>query len=69
MVDDFLASEEVGKFDDVIDVVAVLDVVGFVDHAHVVEDVVLADHELQQDDSHWPDVRLVGLVRVVQDRL
>jgi hypothetical protein len=64
-----LAAEEVGEFDDVVDVVAVLDVVGFVDHADVVEDVVLADDELQQDDAHGPDVRLVGLVRVVQDGL
>ena len=69
LVDDVLAAEEVGQFDDVVDVVAVLDVVGLVYHPHVVEDVVLPHHELQQDHPHRPDVRLVRLVRVVQDRL
>jgi hypothetical protein len=68
LVDHLLASEEVGQLYDVVDVVAILDVVGFVDHPHVVEDVVLPDHELKQDDSHRPYVRLVRLLGVVQDR-
>ena len=68
MVDHLLAAKEVGQLDDVVDVVAVLDVIWFVYHTHVVEDVVFAHHELEEDDSNGPDVRLVGLLGVVQDR-
>lgn len=35
----------------------------------MVEDVVLPEHELEEDDSHWPDVGFVGLVRVVENGL
>lgn len=59
MVDDILAAEEIGQFDNVIDVVAIFHVVGLVYHADVVEDVVLSDDELKEDDPHGPNVRLV----------
>lgn len=68
MVDDVLAAEEIRQFHDVIDVVAILNVVGLVYHADVVEDVVLPYHELKQNDPHGPNVRLVRLMRVMQDR-
>ncbi len=65
LIDDILAAEEIGQFNNVVDVVAILDVVGLVYHTDVVEDVVLTDYELQQDYSYRPNVRLVGLVRVM----
>jgi Tfp pilus assembly major pilin PilA len=59
LIDNFLASKEISKFNDVVYVVAILDIVGFVYHTYVVEDVVFTHHELKQDDTHWPDVGLV----------
>ena len=64
-----LVAKEIGQLHNVVDVVTVLDVVRLVNHAHVVENVVLSGHELQQNHPHRPYVGLVRLVRVVQYRL
>jgi hypothetical protein len=56
LVDDLLAAKEICKLNDVVDVVTVFDVVGLVYHADVVKDVVLADHELEENDANWPDI-------------
>mgnify|MGYP006957549459 FL=1 len=66
---DHLTAEEVGQFQDVVDVVKTLDVGWLVYHADVVEDVVFARHELEEDNSDWPQVRLVALVLMVHNRL
>ena len=62
LIDDFLAAEEVGQLNDIVDVVAIFNIVGFVDHPDVVEDVVLSDNELEEDDPDWPYVRLIRLL-------
>ena len=62
LVNDFLAAKEVGKLNDIVDVVAIFNIVGFVDHPDVVEDVVLSDNELEEDDPDWPYVRLIRLL-------
>lgn len=41
-----MATEEVGKFDNIIYVVAVFDVIRLVDHADIVKDVVFSHHKL-----------------------
>lgn len=64
-----MISEERSQLDDVINEVGVSHSRWLVDHAHVVEDVVLSCDELQQDDSDWPNVGVVGLQFVVQNRL
>ncbi len=56
-----MISEERSQLDDVINEVGVSHSRWLVDHAHVVEDVVLSCDELQQDDSDWPNVGVVGL--------
>lgn len=68
MVNDLVA-EKVSQLHDIVDVVTVFYVVGFVDHTHVVEDVVLSCHELQQNHANRPNVRLVRLMGMVQNRL
>lgn len=66
LFNDFV-SKEVCQLNDIVDIVTVLYVVGFVDHSHVVENVVFSGHELQQYHSNWPNVRLVRLVGVMQN--
>ena len=53
---DNLISKEVSQLDDVINVVTVFNVVWFIDHSHVVENVVFSGDELKQYDTDWPDI-------------
>jgi hypothetical protein len=41
-----ISSKEIGEFYDIIDVVIVFDVVGSIDHAHIIEDIVFSEDDL-----------------------
>jgi len=64
-----LTPEKVGKLDDVIDVVAVFHIVGLIDHSDIIEDIVFSDYELKKNDSHRPNIRLIGLLGMMKNRL
>ena len=49
--------------------VVVFDIGGLVHHAHVVEDIVLAEDELEEYDADGPDIDGVGLLLVAEDAL
>jgi hypothetical protein len=66
---DNLRAEEVSQLQNVVDVVEGLDVGWLIHHPHVVEDVVLPGHELQEYYADWPQIGLVVLVLVVHDGL
>ena len=57
-----LVSEEVRQLNNVVNVVTVFDVVRFVYHTNVVENIVFPRHKLKQNNANWPNIRLVGLV-------
>jgi len=69
LIDHVLTAKEVSQLDNVVDVVTIFDVVGFVHHSHIVEDVVLAHHKLKHNNSHGPNVWLIWLLGVMQDGL
>lgn len=55
--------------DDIVDEVGIPHTIGLVYHTHIVKDIVLAGYELEKDHAYGPDVRVIGLILVVQDRL
>lgn len=67
LFDDFV-SKEVCQLNDVVYIVTVFYIVGFVNHSDVVENVVFSGHKLEQYHSNWPNVGLVRLVSVMQNR-
>lgn len=53
---DNLVSKEIGQLDNVVNVVTVFNVVWFIDHSYVVENVVFSGNELEQYDTNWPNI-------------
>ena len=66
---DNLISKEVSQLDDVVNVVTVFNVVWFIDHSDVVENVVFSGDELKQYDTDWPDIWLVWLMGMMENWL
>jgi hypothetical protein len=55
-------AEQIGQFEDLVDIIKRLYVSRRTNYTHVVKDVIRANHKLQEDYTDQPQVRLIVLV-------